>query len=47
MTILEIIAISFGWGMLGGLVAFLLISGIEKARKARSGEGENGATIDA
>jgi len=38
MTILEIIAISFGWGMLGGLMAFLMISGIEKVRKSRNAE---------
>ena len=33
MTFMEIIAISFGWGMFGGLIALLIISGIEAARK--------------
>ena len=36
MTFMEIIAISFGWGMLGGLIAFLIISGIEAGRKTNS-----------
>ena len=38
MTILEIIAIALGWGMLGGIIAFLVISGIEKVRKSRNAE---------